>query len=667
MRATRPIQLLLLAFLTAVLALDSNAMVGDWPQWRGPDGDNVSKESGWSPVGAEAPLWTAQVGTGYSSPAIADGRVIINGYFDDEETPGEGIDRISCLSVETGGLLWVVEYPATIYNNEHAGGALSSPTIVGDTVYVASRAGELRAIDVENGGPRWEVDLVERHGVDPDRYGFASSPYFHDGRLILNASSTLAIDAASGETLWISEDNEARYSTVAPIQLGERLGFVVFGHAGLLVLDGSNGELIHNFSFRKGERNVEGATPIVMGEEVFISSGYEQGGALVDFGGEAPELIWRTRRMRNKMAGSTLWEDHLYGFDESMLKCINLLGEEQWRVRGLGHGALTIADGHLLVTTSDGELIVAKAGSDGFDELSRRKVIDGGVFWAGPVLSDGRIFVRGSLGDLACMDHRGGDAGQEVPLSVVEDLDTELPSPEALVAKHLAACGLDKEALPGVRMSGKLYVKALGLDDVDALWELDAQGRWHARFALPATIAEGYIHNYFQGYVGWSNNPFRGGETLMEEADLSELRSLGGPRGLFQPLPAGAKAVTVGRESFHGVLCYRVDVELDEQRARQVYFDIASGRWQGRTSEKEHTVALGDWREVGGFTLPFSRTEFHPESGEEKRWKFSEIELRAPDGAVFDIPASVMALLREEATDEESDEETPEEEAEEEG
>src|SRR5690606_12598217 len=138
-------------------------------------------------------------------------------------------------------------------------------------------------------------------------------------------------------------------------------------------------------------RNVEGATPIVLGTRVFVSSAYDQGGALVEFGGEAPELVWRTRLMRNKMAGCTLFDGHLYGFDESMLKCLDLDGNERWRQRGLGQGALCVADGRLLLTTSKGELVVARATPDGFREESRRAVIDGGVFWSAPLLANGLV------------------------------------------------------------------------------------------------------------------------------------------------------------------------------------------------------------------------------------------------------------------------------------
>jgi outer membrane protein assembly factor BamB len=653
-----------LVCLLPVLLPPSMSSPGDWPQWRGPDHDNVSKETGWSPTGGAEALWTAQIGTGYSSPVIADGRVIINGYFDSEETPGEGTDRVSCLDALTGELLWARSYDALIYDNEHAGGALSTATIADGTVYVASRQGGLRAYSLEDGELLWEVDLVERHEVDPSRYGFASSPYVHGDQLILNADRTLAIERVSGATIWISEEGGASYSTVRPIQLGDTLGFVAFGSEGLTVFAAEDGALLKNTPFRRGNRNVEGATPIVIGTQVFISSGYEQGGMLVDFAPEEPEVLWRTRRMRNKMAGSTLWQGHFYGFDESMLKCIDMQGQEQWRVRGLGHGALSIADGYLLTTTSKGELVVAMASPEGFEELSRTKLIDHGVFWAAPALSNGLIYIRGSLGDLACVDHSAGSASEGGAAAAEVVASADLPSAADLQARHLSLCGLDddeaagREPLPGLIMSGKLFVKALGLDNVDALWELNSDGRWHVLFDLPPTM-EGSIQSFFNGELGWDIGP-TGRKSLMKPRPLAELKSLGGPRCLLAPLPVGAQMSTAAKEFFHDVECYRVDVELGEGVVRHVYFDVETGRLYGRSSEKEYTVLFSDWREVEGRTLPFRRTEFDPESGEEGRWVFDKVELKAPAEELFEVPEEVLEQLAKQAEDAEEEQESEE-------
>ncbi|MEM7305393.1 MAG: PQQ-binding-like beta-propeller repeat protein [Planctomycetota bacterium] len=633
-RASLPLALLL-PFLAVPSAAD------DWPQWRGPSGDNVSNETAWSPVGEEAALWRADAGRGYSGPVIWRGRLFVAGYHEDEATPRQGVDRVLCLDAATGKELWSHSYPTDAYDNEHAGGALSTPTVYDGVLYLPTRGGEVRAYSAEEGELLWSVDLVERHGVEPGRYGFASSPFVLGDWIVLNASQTVALARATGETAWISDTYDANYSTVATVQIGERACLAVFGGKGLVLVDASSGEHVHTYTFRKTPRNVEGATPIVIGPTVLISSAYQQGIALVDFSGEEPVEVWRNLKMRNKMAGSTLFEEHLYGFDESMLKCLDLEGNELWRKRGLGHGSLSIAGGRLLLTTSRGELVVADASPEEYRELSRRKVVEGGVFWTAPILANGRVYMRGSEGELVCLDHRSAGSGGALAAGEAS-ADGPLPTPTELVRRHLAATGLKERSPGGVRLRGRLHNDSLGLADVAAMWETGADGLWHVRYDLPPGFG-GAIERFFDGEHAWEVNPFRGNK-LVDELELDELVRTHGYRGPFEPLdPASSR--TVARESFRGVDCYRVDVTLAPELVRSVYFDAKTGFLAGRTSPKEATVVFGDWREVEGLRLPFHRTVFHPDTGEEWRWRFAESELEAPDASLFVVPEDLRDEL----------------------
>lgn len=147
-------------------------------------------------------------------------------------------------------------------------------------------------------------------------------------------------------------------------------------------------------------------TPVVLDRRVFISSGYDRGCALIDLSGAKPAVVWENKVMRNQMSGSVLWEENLYGFDDKVLKCIDLAGEERWRERGLGQGALTLAGGRLIVLSEEGELIVAEASSAAFRELSRVKLFDSGLCWTVPVLSGGIIYARNHAGEIVALDHR---------------------------------------------------------------------------------------------------------------------------------------------------------------------------------------------------------------------------------------------------------------------
>jgi outer membrane protein assembly factor BamB len=678
------------AFSTVPVSIASGS--GDWPRWRGPDGTNVSLEQGWDVRDTGVMQWRVDIGVGYSTPIVARGAVYVVGYFPSEADPNVGVDRVSCLDAETGAARWSIEYPSLAYANEHRGGVIETPTLHGDTLYVATRKGELRALELATGATRWNVDLAARHGLDPGRYGFASSPLIDGERLVVNMASTVALDPTTGATLWFSENLDANYSTAAPIELpgapaegtdtqaAAQRGYAIFGGNGVFVVSASDGKVLRRFVFRQTPRNVEGATPIVIGTDVFVSSGYDQGAALIDMAPVEPVLRWRSRRMRTKLAGATLFEGHLYGHDESMLTCMDMAGEVKWRERGLGQGALSIAGDKLLLTTSEGELAVAEASPTAYVELSRAPLFDDdGVYWATPVLVNGRVFVRSSVGALVCIDRRiaqrviaqGGAANGTVASPDTGGASGALPAPDELERRHLERSGLARRGDLALTLTGKLHVVGLGLEDVRATWGFAPGGRWHASFDLPPGIG-GTILQTFDGQHGWETNPYRG-DKLLTGPTLEEHRRTRGQRDLFDPVPEGFTARCVGREVFRGVPAFRVELEQRPSapvgsappangpaegdtpakdgapRRRTVYFDAASGHYLGRTAADEATVVLGDWRVVEGVMppmyVPFRRTTFEPETGLEHRWTFQSVSSTAPTDERFAPSEALTAEL----------------------
>ena len=110
--------------------------------------------------------------------------------------------------------------------------------------------------------------------------------------------------------------------------------------------------------------------------------------------------------MNNKMTGCVLVDGLLYGFDDAVLRCLDLAGEERWSERGLGKGTLIASDSRLIVLSEDGELMIAPTGSTGFTPTDRTRVFEEGVCWTTPVLANGLLYLRSSTGELVCRDHR---------------------------------------------------------------------------------------------------------------------------------------------------------------------------------------------------------------------------------------------------------------------
>src|SRR5881392_1459521 len=118
-------------------------MANDWPRWRGPDLNGISKETGWSaswPQEGPKQLWKATVGTGFSSIAVSNGRAYTLGNVNDTET-------IYCLDANTGKVLWKHSYACSTDPNLYEGGPNATPTVDSNTVYSFSRKGHVLALD----------------------------------------------------------------------------------------------------------------------------------------------------------------------------------------------------------------------------------------------------------------------------------------------------------------------------------------------------------------------------------------------------------------------------------------------------------------------------------------------------------------------------------------
>lgn len=396
----RPSQRLFPTFL-ALLVSSQAASAGDWPQWRGPERDGVSRETDWVSEGASKPLWEAQVGLGYSSVAVADGRAYTLGHQAES-----GLDVLWCFDAENGTVLWTHEWPSEIWKEMHSGGTLTTPSVAGDSVYVLNREGRFFRLDAEIGEVGLERDLVEELGVEPPKWGFSASPLLLGEGIVLNLGKVYLLEEGGAKTAWASAESlGSAYSTPVDFELDGEPRLAVFDGAGLSVLDRANGERVY-FQEWKTRFDINAATPVLVGERVFISSGLGRGAGLVAFSEDAADMVWENKVMATKMSGCVLMDEHLYGFDESLLKCIDLTGEERWRARGLGDGCVIGAGERLLVMSGKGELIVAAATPTEFEELARQQVLEGGKFWTTPTLANGLIYCRSSEGHLVCLDHR---------------------------------------------------------------------------------------------------------------------------------------------------------------------------------------------------------------------------------------------------------------------
>jgi outer membrane protein assembly factor BamB len=213
----------------------------------------------------------------------------------------------------------------------------------------------------------------------------------------------VAFDKATGKEIWKNGDDEAGYSSLLAFDQGGQRCLAVFCKDFIVGRRLDNGAELWRMPW-KTSYGVNAATPIVQGNLLFISSGYNTGCALLELGAGGVKEVWRNKTMRNHVNSCVLWEGHLYGFDDNQLKCLDFkTGEAKWNEGGYGKGALMLADGKLILFGDRGKLGVAEATPAAFRELAKFQVLGGRDTWASPLLANGRIYCR-SQQDLVALD-----------------------------------------------------------------------------------------------------------------------------------------------------------------------------------------------------------------------------------------------------------------------
>jgi outer membrane protein assembly factor BamB len=399
----------LIAGCLIICAAAAPAAAGDWPCWRGPSHNGISDEKGWLdrwPKDGPPVLWKAAVGTGFSSMAVSGGRLYTLGHHDEKDT-------VYCLDAATGKKLWSHTYPAELGDNYFEGGPAATPTVHDGAVYTLSRWGDLFCFDAASGKVRWSKNVQKETDARVPDWGFAGSPLVHGDLLILNVgASGLALERATGKLVWKSGREEAGYSTPLPFRRGEEWYVLLSSGSAYLAVSVKSGKVLWQVRWvtRFG---VNAADPVLAGDHVFLSSGYNKGASLLKMGDGEPAEVWRNKHLCNQFNSSVLVDGYLYGPDGDTtgvpaLKCVELkTGEVRWSHEGLGSGGLMAADGKLILLGEGGELIVAKASPDRFAPTARAKVHNDKC-WTVPVLSDGRIYCRSAAGDIVCVDVRAG-------------------------------------------------------------------------------------------------------------------------------------------------------------------------------------------------------------------------------------------------------------------
>ena len=279
---------------------DQDATGRDWPCWRGPERNGISRETGWGwQWGSQGPKvrWRASVGTGFSSFSVADSRAYTLGNAD-------GTDTVFCFDVETGKILWRHSYRCDPQPLSYEGGASATPAVDGKHVFTFSKGGDLFCLDVLTGSVVWSKKFEpwpQLPGDWKNTWGYAGSPLSQEDRLLISVGQAgLALGKADGAVIWESAAGHPGYSSPVPFhaQQGRAVAFFS-GHAVVGAMAGS-GRQLWSVPWNT-QWDLNAADPIIHDGKMFISSGNGGGCALFDITVDPPAEIWRNKKINNMM------------------------------------------------------------------------------------------------------------------------------------------------------------------------------------------------------------------------------------------------------------------------------------------------------------------------------------------------------------------------------
>jgi outer membrane protein assembly factor BamB len=395
----------------------SIADAADWPQWRGPDRDGKSSETEllqeWPEAGPKL-IWQANdLGHGYGAPSVADGKVflVVNKGLEDES--------VKALSDVDGKELWSKKIGKVGNPDQRPNypAARSTPTVVGDSVYVLGSDGDLACLGAETGEVRWKRNVRSDFAGRPGEWAYAGSPLI-DGDALITApgnedAAIVALNRHNGEPIWRSKipgADAAGYASIVVSKAGDVKQYIAFLGMGLVGVDAESGKFLWLYDGTKGQAN--SPTPVASDGMVYSGAG-RVGGGLVKLtpkpdGLEAIEVYFDPS-LPNAQGGFVLVGDHLYGGGRDVVMCVDFnSGEKQWTERVPASASICYADGQLYLHLEDGDVMLVNVNPEAFRQRGQftppnRPEGEKGRPWAYPVIANGRLYIRES-GTLWCYD-----------------------------------------------------------------------------------------------------------------------------------------------------------------------------------------------------------------------------------------------------------------------
>jgi outer membrane protein assembly factor BamB/enterochelin esterase-like enzyme len=427
--------LISIALASTILGITPTA-AQDWPHFRGVDSDaRVELDGLFKGEFGLSIGWRMPLGSGYSGIAVAEGALVT--MFSDGTS-----DVVIAMDPATGTERWrsIVEPTYRGHDGSHDG-PISTPLIAAGQVFALGAWGRFVALDLGTGEELWSHHLGDELKAAKPYYGFASSPVFEAGKVLLqvggDVGTLVAFDPETGRLEWAAGDDGVQYQSPSIDTEGPDRRVLVAGGTKIQAVDLRSGEVHWEYAHGgMGNQGASSVTPVPVGPDAWFVAHSGGGSQVFELSREGqapvPKLRWAERSIRNSYNVPVYHDGHVYAFSARFLTAVDATdGRTKWKSRSPGDGFLILVDGHLVILTKTGQVAVGTARPDGFEVAAAVDVFQD-LAWTAPSFANGGIFVR-SLGEIARVDivpARGPEASSAAPRGLMAALASSVAASE---------------------------------------------------------------------------------------------------------------------------------------------------------------------------------------------------------------------------------------------
>jgi hypothetical protein len=377
-------------------------------EWRGKGRTGIYPETSlmkrWSSSGPSLIWESMEAGNGFSSVTVTDDAVYITGR--------KGNDDYLTSFTHSGKVKWSISYGKASDSNYPD--SRSTPTYSNGKLFLVSGAGDMVCVGTD-GKINWSVNYFQKYNASAPMFGISESPVVVDNKVIGtpggNMAAAVAFNISDGKVVWTTPPvNEGtQYVNPLVIESGGKSILVTVNKGSILGINVSDGKLLWKVNYeglneQKGGRRNHANTPVYSNGHLLVANGYSQVAVKLKINpdGSVPEIVWKNTDLTPHVGGAVIIGDHIFSSthdnnSKGKWICVDWnTGKTLWINDWYNKGSVIAADGMLYIFEErSGNLGLVKPDREKLEVVNHFRITKGtGPYWAHPVISKGRLFIR---------------------------------------------------------------------------------------------------------------------------------------------------------------------------------------------------------------------------------------------------------------------------------